>query len=209
MKYVYSINKAVINLWTPLVGLNFTSKNSDKINLSDSYIVVMNHVNVTDIFLANKCLKIPGKPLIKKETLHVPILGWLFRMSAVPVVRNDKQSRNLAYKSLKKALNKGDSLLIFPEGSRNNDSIALDEFKLGAFRLSIETGVKILPVVAINSRSIGNDKSLIIKPGSAQLHYLPPLDPSKFKGSADKLKEHCYNHMKKEILSFDLSFRTN
>ncbi|MEZ5023573.1 MAG: hypothetical protein R2728_10015 [Chitinophagales bacterium] len=57
--------------------------------------------------------------------------------------------------------------MIFPEGSRNNDSIALDEFKLGAFRLSIETGVKILPVVAINSRSIGNDKSLIIKPGSA------------------------------------------
>lgn len=208
MKAVYAINRIVIVIWSTLVGIRFHAKYSERADRKENYIVVMNHVNLTDIFLVNSCLNIPGKPLIKKETLKIPILGWLFGMTAVTVDRGEKKSRNTAYLALKNALFKGDSLLIFPEGSRNNSNLPLNNFNLGAFRLSIESGIKILPMVAINSRSLGFGKSLIIKPGAAELHYLPPIDPIDFNDSAEKLKEHCFNCMKNEILNTDDYYRT-
>ncbi|MCB0501145.1 MAG: 1-acyl-sn-glycerol-3-phosphate acyltransferase [Bacteroidetes bacterium] len=209
MKAVYAVNRIVISIWSRMVGIKFHVKHRERADRKENYIVVMNHVNLTDIFLVNSCLNIPGKPLIKKETLKIPILGWLFGMTAVTVDRGAKKSRNSAYFALKNALLKGDSLLIFPEGSRNNSNLPLNNFNLGAFRLSIESGIKILPVVAINSRSLGFGKSLIIKPRAAELHYLPPMDPNNFDGSAEKLKEHCFNCMKNEILAADDYFRTN
>lgn len=203
ISYIYQVNRMVMNIWAPMVGLRLRAANNPNINKGEPYIVVMNHINILDMFLAAKCLKLAGKPLIKKQILKVPILGWMFAMSAIPVDRNSKKNRNQAYLKMRQEIKRKVSLLIFPEGSRNRGEKALNSFKTGAFKISIETNTKILPVVIINSRKMAFGSSPIIKPGSAQLFYLQPIDPKNFCGSADVLKNYCFNEMKNAISSLD------
>lgn len=196
---VYSVNRVIMHIWTPFTGLTLNSINDVQLNKDRPAIVIMNHNNLIDMFLAAKCLKIPSKPLIKAEILKLPILGWLFRMSAIAVKRETKSSRNDAYDKMVEELNSNIPLHIFPEGTRNRTHKALQQFKDGAFRLAKETDAIIYPTVVLNARNLSKASSIYIKPGKAQLYYLAPVDSLAFE-NAKALKEHCFKIMENAIL---------
>ena len=87
------------------------------------------------------------------------------------------------------------SLLIFPEGSRNNNNKTLQEFKDGAFKLAIDTNVKILPVIALHNENLKKGKSLILRPGKSKLVYLNAIDPKNFEGSVEGIKLYTFEVM--------------
>lgn len=65
----------------------------------------------------------------------------------VPVDRGEKSSREQSLNSMRERLERGDSLLIFPEGTRQTDpTVPLGQFKDGAFNLAAQSGV---PIVAL------------------------------------------------------------
>jgi 1-acyl-sn-glycerol-3-phosphate acyltransferase len=110
------------------------------------YIVVANHQSFVDILLISQ-LPWEMKWLSKEAFFKYPLIGWLMRMAGdVKLIRGKRESIKAAMDSCKDRLSKHVSVMIFPEGTRSEDG-KLQKFKDGAFRLAIETGTPILPLV--------------------------------------------------------------
>jgi len=64
----------------------------------------------------------------------------------IKLIRGDKKSIQDMFKKCQKLIANGNSIFIFPEGTRSYDG-SLQKFKLGAFVLAKKMRVPILPVV--------------------------------------------------------------
>lgn len=113
----------------------------------------MNHQSMADL-IAMCFLGHDTKYLGKQAAFRVPVFGWALRIAGeVPVLRGDKESGARALDALGAWLDRGVSVAIFPEGTRTADG-ALGAFKMGAFRLAIDHGRPIVPVVISGARDL-------------------------------------------------------
>ncbi len=83
----------------------------------------------------------------KKEIVKIPIFGYLYKRAAITVDRNSAKSRFEVYEEAQKLIDKGYSICIFPETNYLDESILLNPFKKGAFKLAIEHKLPIFPIV--------------------------------------------------------------
>ncbi len=110
------------------------------------YVVVSNHESFVDILLISQ-LPWEMKWLSKAELFGIPVLGWLLRLAGdIPIRRGLGPSAVEAIARCREALANRVSVMIFPEGTRSTTADLLP-FKDGAFRLAIDAGVPILPLV--------------------------------------------------------------
>ena len=109
---------------------------------------VANHTSMTDIMLM---LAVNKKPFVfvgKVELAKIPLFGYFYKRTCILVDRANSKSRMAVFERAQKRLNSGLSICIFPEGGVPDDeSIVLDEFKDGAFRIAIEHQLPIVPIV--------------------------------------------------------------
>tara|TARA_R110000850_G_scaffold271031_2_gene404871 strand:+ start:266497 stop:267240 length:744 start_codon:yes stop_codon:yes gene_type:complete len=112
-----------------------------------SYMFVANHTSMTDIMLMLYAVKSPFVFVGKKELGKIPLFGFFYKRTCILVDRKSAISRKQVFDSAQERLNEGLSICIFPEGGVPEDeSIVLDEFKDGAFRLAIDYGLPIVPI---------------------------------------------------------------
>jgi 1-acyl-sn-glycerol-3-phosphate acyltransferase len=103
---------------------------------------------------------------------------------------------NNALHALLQKLREGSNVLIFPEGSRETDGTLLP-FKKGAFSLSIESGVSIVPVVISGTRSLvpkGTSHWQKVQNSTIKIQLLEPTT-SYPNESADALKQRVWDIM--------------
>lgn len=113
----------------------------------ESYMFVANHTSMTDIMLMLVIIK--DNPFVfvgKKELVKIPIFGFFYKRTCILVDRSSSKSRMEVFARAQKRLNQGLSICIFPEGGVPDESILLDQFKDGAFRLAIEHQIPIVPI---------------------------------------------------------------
>ena len=158
-------------------------------------ITVFNHQSHLDIPLLAYSLPMQLRFIGKKELKRVPFFGpAILRMGHFLINRKDHQS---ALKELKIAgesiRGKGISLGFAPEGTRSPDGCLLP-FRKGAFVLSIETGLPILPVT-VDGTSKGLPKgSLIARSSRVHVTIHPQVSPSGFTyENRDELLEKVKN----------------
>lgn len=104
-------------------------------------VVVANHPSLVDVIfvlaeLPNVCC------VLKAELGRVAVLGMLIRK--LDYLSNDDPERLLEEGAARLAA--GESLLIFPEGTRTKKSPGL-RFRLGATELALRAGVPVLPII--------------------------------------------------------------
>lgn len=113
------------------------------------YIIVGNHLSLLDVVFAASA--IPDKPvhfMAKKELFKKGLMRkFVTKCQCIPVNRdgNDLKAVMQAMKYLKS----GESVVIFPEGTRNKTEEVFLPFRSGATALSIKTKTPIIPVVQI------------------------------------------------------------
>ena len=118
---------------------------------SGPFIVVANHQSIADI-PAISYLPWEMKWVSKEAKFKVPAFGWAMSMVGdVRLRRGEKESAKSAMTKCKWYLDRGMSVMLFPEGTRSADG-EIKPFKDGAFRLAIETGYPILPVAVAGTR---------------------------------------------------------
>ncbi|MVO10632.1 1-acyl-sn-glycerol-3-phosphate acyltransferase [Flavobacterium sp. TP390] len=144
--------------WAKLIfyGMGFYRKveYQQKLVKGESYMLVANHTSMTDIMLM--LLVVKKNPFVfvgKKELAKIPVFGFFFKRVCIMVDRSSSKSRFKVFELAQKRLHQGLSICIFPEGGVPDDeSIVLDEFKDGAFRLAIEHQIPIVPMTFIDNK---------------------------------------------------------
>jgi len=158
----------------------------DLVDPSGRYIVVSNHLSMFDIPLLMASLPINGRFLAKREIFNIPIVGQAMR--AIGIVEIDRKSgassRQAVLEGIEQAATRGYSLLVFPEATRGDGNEML-RFKKGAFRMAIDSGLPLLPVVITGTDRISKPGSKLFFPGRATLHILDPIDTSSLSNKND------------------------
>jgi 1-acyl-sn-glycerol-3-phosphate acyltransferase len=115
--------------------------------------------------------------ILKRELIYIPFFGW-YLLSAEQIgidrAKGGKLLPQLVAKT-KKIFAQGRQLFIFPEGTRRLAG-APPEYKFGVAHLYRETGARVLPI-AVNSGVFWARRSLIIRPGTVVLEFLPVIEP--------------------------------
>jgi 1-acyl-sn-glycerol-3-phosphate acyltransferase len=143
------------------------------------YVIVSNHLSMFDIPLLIQYLPINGRFLAKTELFNIPLFGR--GMHTVGIIEIDRaqggSSRQAINEGVRLAGERGNSLTVFPEGTRGPGTELLP-FHKGAFRIAIDTGLPILPVIIEGTDHISKPGSPIFFPGRATLTVLDPIDTS-------------------------------
>lgn len=135
-----------------------------------------------------------NKTIAKKSFTKAPFFGWIYRAGAILVDRKSDKSRRESYEQMKHVLAIGLDMVIYPEGTRNKTGQPLKSFYDGAFRLAVDTGKPILPVIMFNTqKALPLGKPFFMLPYKLQMHFLPPVSSENITHTA--LKEKLFTMM--------------
>ncbi|HET8738075.1 MAG TPA: lysophospholipid acyltransferase family protein [Pricia sp.] len=145
------------NLWaTPILyGMGCPPKVTweQKMQVGKSYMLVANHTSMLDIMLMLYTSKNPFVFVGKKELVKIPLFGFFYKRVCILVDRGDTKSRTGVYRRAQRRLNQGLSICIFPEGGVPDDeSILLDRFKDGAFKMAIAHNIPVVPMTFCDNK---------------------------------------------------------
>jgi 1-acyl-sn-glycerol-3-phosphate acyltransferase len=161
-----------------LLALGFvrcTAYGIEKLNPGQSYVLVSNHASYMDTPAIVSSLPLQFRFFAKKGLFSIPFLGWhLTRAGHIPVIRGDaRASLKSMTDGAKMMRDRGISLLLFPEGGRVPEGMRT--FKEGAAYLAIKAGVPIVPIGLIRTREVLPMHTLVIRPGTVELHVGDPI----------------------------------
>ena len=116
-------------------------------------MLVANHTSMIDIMLLLVMMRDPFVFVGKKELVKIPLFGYFYKRTCILVDRRNQKSRQEVFERAQRRLKSGTSICIFPEGGVPEDqSMLLDSFKDGAFRLAIDHQIPIVPIVFYDSK---------------------------------------------------------
>jgi len=136
-----------------------------------------NHVNIFDPFVLYAALPRGFRGIELESHFKIPVYGWLmknFGNVPVPDARTPSGLKK-TYRLVGEAVEKGTSLLVFPEGSRTLDG-RVGVFEDGTFRMAIQLGVTITPVSIVGAFTWQNKLSRLLRPATVHVHVHPPVD---------------------------------
>ncbi|PKP37213.1 MAG: 1-acyl-sn-glycerol-3-phosphate acyltransferase [Bacteroidetes bacterium HGW-Bacteroidetes-15] len=155
-------------------------KGRENVRKNQAYIIISNHQSAFDIVLLYK-LWMHFKWVAKREIFRVPLIGWNLWLNKHIAI--DRASIRGARKMILEAqlnLNMGNSVLIFPEGTRSTDG-AIKRFKDGAFVLAKKTNFPILPIVIEGSMEVFPKKGYTLKGKQTfTMRILPEIGHEKY-----------------------------
>lgn len=141
-------------------------------------IVVCNHISMFDVMTV--LAFVPDiNTFVKAKFQRVPIVGpLLWAQGYILLDVNDPDSRIKAYLKAKEVLESGGRIVVFPEGTRTRTG-QLGEFQNGVFKLALDTGCAISPVVFTSTRPVfANVPKSLVKNLSLvtyRMHVMPQV----------------------------------
>jgi 1-acyl-sn-glycerol-3-phosphate acyltransferase len=111
-------------------------------------VVVCNHVSFVDALIIAAAVKRPIRFVMDHRIFRTPVLGFVFRSAkAIPIApkREDEALMEKAFHEVKRALDEGEVVGIFPEGTITRDG-DIHDFRPGIERIVTETPVPVVPM---------------------------------------------------------------
>lgn len=134
-------------------------------------IFASNHRSFLDPFIIGAMTRRPLFYVAKMELFEKPLQGWFLNsLGAIPVIRDQSDQELLT--TVRAILDRGDSIVIFPEGTRIRPG-SLGRPRRGVGRFALETGVPIVPVALIGTEDIR--KKWRIRPHKVSIRAGDPL----------------------------------
>ena len=152
-------------------------------------ILASNHLAVADSFYLPLVVRRRITVLAKAEYFTGSGLkGWLARWfftaaGQVPIDRTDADAAQGALNTAERLLNQGKLMGMYPEGTRSPDG-RLYKGKTGLARLTLLTGVPVIPVAMIGTDVVNPPGSKMWRFGRVTVRFGKPMDFSRFEGLA-------------------------
>lgn len=178
-----------------LSGLRPETIYEEPLDHNSTYIFTPNHFSYLDILSANVQMPFYFNFMAKSELGNIPLFKIFFRTIDVPVERNSVSGAKKAYKLANERLEKGVSLLNFPEGGIGETVPKMRPFKLGAFKMAIAHQIEIVPITIVDNwkrlPSGGLDSGGC--PGKMRMYVHRPISTKNLKdGDEHKLASEVY-----------------
>ena len=141
----------------------------------------------------------------KKELVKIPLFGFFYKRTCILVDRDNPKSRTEVFSRAQKRINQGLSICIFPEGKVPDDeSIVLDEFKDGAFRLALEHHLPIVPLVFPDNKKRFSYTFFSGSPGKMRVKILAFIETAnKTLDNRKTIKAEARNVIYNELIAFE------
>ena len=166
-------------------------EHGERIAADGTYVLVANHQSFGDIFVLYQ-LRRQFKWVAKDSVFWVPFLGWMMWMADyVAIRRGDASSRRRMFDNCMRHLQRGSSVLMFPEGTRSKDG-EIHEFRRGAFTMAAAAGVPVVPIVIDGTlHALPQGTWVFQQDGVLDIHVrvLEPIAPASVGGDAQALAE--------------------
>lgn len=144
----HALNILRIHTWLILffVGIYVKVENKHFLKSLKSAVITPNHSSYLDILVLYQT--IPNYfVFMGKHTLKtIPIFNIFFKDMNIAVNRKSIMSGKEALKRCAQELEKGNSVVLFPEGTIPDDAPNMLRFKSGAFKLAIDEQKPIVPI---------------------------------------------------------------
>ena len=109
-------------------------------------VIVANHLSLLDILVLFR-LQSHFRWVSKQENFRVPCVGWNMKLcDYIPLRRGDPVSIQAMMRHCDRAIQGGNSILMFPEGTRSSTG-RMRAWKPGAFQIAERNRVPIQPIV--------------------------------------------------------------
>ena len=138
-------------------------------------VLLVKHQSTYETFLMPAIMPRPLAYVFKKELLSIPFFGW--SIGSLDMIHIDRKHGSRAFHKVveqgKRLLAQGIWVIMFPEGTRVARG-EVGEYKTGATRLAIMTGVPVVPI-AVTSAKCWPRKSFVKTPGVVDVSVGPMI----------------------------------
>jgi 1-acyl-sn-glycerol-3-phosphate acyltransferase len=139
------------------------------------YVIVCNHSSMLDICLCAAVVPIPFRFVSRPFFFKIPFLGWgMYCADHISIDPRNPREAKEKLPELGKRLQRGASVLLFPEGTRSEDG-TLAKYRRGPFLTAIEEGFAVLPMHLSNAHLLLPKKSLSVRPGEVRVTFGDPV----------------------------------
>jgi 1-acyl-sn-glycerol-3-phosphate acyltransferase len=160
-------------LLPPLLGwFRLYHEHLDRIPARGPAIVACNHISYLDPLTNAEAVHRAGRRprfLAKHDLFRIPVVGTVLRGTRqIPVARGTRDRSSLDRAAA--ALERGEVIVVYPEGTvtKHPDGLPMDG-KTGTVRLSLRTGVPIIPMASWGSQAVWQ------KSGRGSLRFGRPI----------------------------------
>jgi len=153
---------------------------------------MVNHVNLFDPFILYCAIPQHVRGWELESHFKIPAYGWLMkRFGNVPVpdVRRPSDLKRM-WRLTQDAIERGTSLIIFPEAMRTRDG-HVGKFQDGGFRVAQQLGVPIVPVSLVGSFQHHRTGHWMLWPATVTVYLHDTIDTRSLrKEEVPKLRDH-------------------
>ena len=141
-------------------------------------IVVANHASFLDALVLTAVLPPRFAYVAKQELLHKPLAAIpLRRLGSAFVERFDSARGAEDTQALEERVRSGESMVFFAEGTFRSEP-GLLPFRMGAFMLAARTGVPVLPVSLVGTRTLLRGESRRPHYSALKVYISKPISPA-------------------------------
>jgi 1-acyl-sn-glycerol-3-phosphate acyltransferase len=189
-----SVSRVWMFIYLHAIGCSLKVKGAENFKGVPNCIIVCNHNSLMDVPVTTPFMPRANKTIAKKSFSYFPVFGWIYSFGSVLVDRNSDASRRKSFEDMKRVLNEGLDMVIYPEGTRNRSYEPLKKFYDGAFRLAVETQKPIIPTLVFNTKKVlPVSKLFFMLPHKLEMHFLPAVES--WNCTSQQLREKIFKMM--------------
>jgi len=148
-----------------LTGARWRAVVDPAVREDQAYLFAQHHVNLLDhvtLYCATPHFK-QGVEL--EEHFDIPVYGWFMKSrGTIPVRRGSQGQSQRIMDHMRSEVERGHSILAFPEGTRTVDG-RVGDFRKGTFFIARDLGIPIVPVAVTGMFQVLRKGSWIMRPG--------------------------------------------
>ncbi len=198
--YFLNVSSVWMRIWLWMIACPVKIYGKENFKEGDNYIVVYNHNALLDAPLSAPFIPGANKTIAKASFAKVPVFKWFYQRGSVLIDRKDDSSRRKSFDAMKKVLQSGMHMCIYPEGTRNRTNQPLKSFHDGAFKLATDSKKQIIPGIIVGTKkAMPIDKPFYLLPTRLKMYFLPPISSENI--TTAELKSKVFEVMKDAYLT--------
>ena len=156
-------------------GCKMTVEGRENIPKKGAVCFASNHVGILDIILALGYINRPFGFIAKKELAFLPFINmWIYILGGLFIDRKNIRKAIQTINSGIEKIQKGNAMLIFPEGTRSKGR-GLLPFRSGAIKLATNSLAPIVPMAIYGSYEVF-EKNYRVKAVPVRLVFCNPIE---------------------------------